>query len=146
MTRKEKVESAAWERSRTVDRKMRVLTMHFFVHLHGFLGSHSLFGLDDNRLLEWNAVQMLQPTAPALSFVRASLSHEVVQPLHVEQPAAQIFRLIGLDGQENAVRSLPIPGDAGSALNKRRLLVYRVEAPQLGSVHNSSMKKRLPSS
>lgn len=70
------------------------------------------------------------------------LSHEVVRPLHIEQPAVDLQKVIELNDEEKAVCLLATSADGRLSLGDHRAPVYRNEAPQLGSVHSSSAEKR----
>lgn len=63
----------------------------------------------------------------------ALLSREVVQPLHVKQPAVGFFRVIQLDDKESAKRPSETYPDVGFSLYAHHPLVYRAETLRLGS-------------
>lgn len=66
---------------------MGLLTLQFSSHLNALRGNSSLYTLDNDKRLEWNAGKQPQLTASALSPVFSSRSRKYVQPLHKEQPA-----------------------------------------------------------
>lgn len=49
---KENADKAAWKRSRSGNNAMRLLTLDFFKHLHGFLRNSTLYAREDGRLFE----------------------------------------------------------------------------------------------
>lgn len=86
-------------------------------------------------------IKQLQFTSLAFSLVFASLSENVVQPLHVEQSAVEHPKIIKPDHGENAVRSPAASADVKLSLQDHQPIVYTAEAPRLGSVHGSSVEK-----
>lgn len=54
---------------------MRLLTSQFFRHLRALLSNNSLYALDDDRIVKWNALRPTQFNSPAFSFMLALLSH-----------------------------------------------------------------------
>lgn len=54
--------------------------------------------------------------------------------------------MVELDDDGNDVRPLVVSADVGYSLENHQPLVYKAGAPQSGSVHSSSLKKRNPSS
>lgn len=135
---------AAQKRSVAVYHAMRLLTLELFSYLHNMLCNNSFYNLDNDKLLSWNAVKLPQSTAPALSFVFASLSDEAVQPLYKRAPAGKRTVVIELDNEKN-VRSpaATAAGEDPCAENHRRF-VYRAEAPPSSFVHSFPAKKRKP--
>lgn len=77
------MDRAAWERFGAVDYAMLLFTLRFLSHLHALLGTNSLYTLDGDKLLEWDAIEQLRLTTPALSLLFASLLYEFVQPLRI---------------------------------------------------------------
>lgn len=80
----------------------------------------------------------------ALRLVFPLLTHKVVQPLFIKQPAETRPAVEELDEEENAVRSTANSAEIGAPLENFRLLVYRTEPCQLGSVHSFFVNKRNP--
>lgn len=142
MRAEEKAEKAVRERSGAVDYAMCPLNSQFFSHLHALLGSVNLYSLDDEELLERNAVRRLQFTAPTFSLVLAVLLPELFQALHIEQPAVKRRRVIKLDDKGNAVRPPKTLADAELYLENHKPLVYRAEARLLCSLLSFYTKKR----
>lgn len=62
---------------------MRLLTLEFCKHLHGFLGNSTLDAVEDEKIFEWSAVQQLCFSAPALALVFATFGDETVLSLQV---------------------------------------------------------------
>lgn len=90
----------------------------------------------------WNrSLRKFQLTAPALVLVLTLLSHDTVQLPHIEQPAADRPRVIELDSEENSARSPATSARLGHSLEELWPVMWRAEAPRLGSVHNSFVKK-----
>lgn len=74
VTTQKKVKNAAWERSGNADHAMRLLTFQFFSYGHALLGTIRLYTVDNDTLLEVEAVKQLQCTAPPLLSVFACCS------------------------------------------------------------------------
>lgn len=79
-------------------------------------------------------------SARTLPLVFALLMHEVVQSLRIERTAMERPRMIELDDEGNTILLPATSADAGPSLKGHRPLVYRAEAPRLGSVHSFSLK------
>lgn len=78
--------------------------------------------------------------------MHASLSHEIVQPLHVETLGLKSPRVVELDDERNAVRFPLTSADYELSMEERRPLVNTGQASQLGSVHSGVVEKRTASS
>lgn len=142
----EDVVKAMRKRSAAVHHAMRLLTLELFSHLPAFLGNNGLYILDNDRLVKWSEVKKLQFPAPASSLVLALLFYEVVQSLHIDRPAVEPLRVKELSNKEHAVRPPSASADVGPFLEDQQPLKHRTKVTQLGSVHNSFVKKRKPSS
>lgn len=93
----------------------------------------------------------MQPDGFSLSLcvsllVFSLLPREVVEPLHVERPEMECRRVIKLADEENDVRPPATSADPCLSLEEYGALVYKGEAPPLGCVHISLVKKGKPSS
>lgn len=55
----EEVSKDAWQRSRTVDRVMRLLALQVSSHLHAFFGNDSQHTPNDDKLIEGSADKQL---------------------------------------------------------------------------------------
>lgn len=53
-------DKAEWERFLAADYAMRLLTSQLCSHLFAVLANYGLFALDDDKLLDWEAVEELQ--------------------------------------------------------------------------------------
>lgn len=80
------VREPARERSVAMQHAKRLLTSQCFSYLLALLASSTLYTLNDDKLLAWNAVNQLQFTATAFPFDFASLSAEAVHPLQIKTP------------------------------------------------------------
>lgn len=138
----ENVGKAAWVRSGAVDPGMRLLTSQLFDHLHALLDNNSFYTFEDDKLLERIAVEPLQFTDSAFRLVFSLLSHAAVEPLSADRSAVEHPMVIELDDKVNGVRVSATLAYAGPFSENHRPLVYRAEAPWLGSLHSSSVKKR----
>lgn len=74
------------------------------------------------------------------------LSHEVLKPLitYIERPAVECGKVVELDDEGNGAHLSATSADAVLSLDECLPLVCRAEAPRIGSVHSSSVKKRKP--
>lgn len=52
-----KYDKAVWERPGHADHAMHLLPLEFFQYLHGLLGSNMWYALENNKRLEWSAVE-----------------------------------------------------------------------------------------
>lgn len=75
------VDKAAWKRSESKNHAMRLLTVEFFKYLHALLGSNVLYALENEKLLQWSAVEQFYFTASVLQPVIASSKDGTARPL-----------------------------------------------------------------
>lgn len=78
------------------------------------------------------------------NFVFASLSHEVLQPLHKESFALERPRVRELENEENSLLPNAASAGVGLSLKDHWTLVYIAKTPQLGFVDSFSVMKRNP--
>lgn len=62
---------------------MSLLTMKVFEYLHCLLENNALYVIEDDRLVEWSAVQQFWFTAPALPLMFAALGDEIAHPFQI---------------------------------------------------------------
>lgn len=71
----EEVNKTAYKRSGVVNHTKKLLTLHFFSRPYAFSGSKSLYKLENNNILERDAVSETRAAASGFSLVLASLSY-----------------------------------------------------------------------
>lgn len=104
-------------------------------------GSTGLYTLDDDKLLEWNAVRQPQLTGLVSPVVLVPLSHELAQPLNLEQRAVGCRRVIEHDKGTNAARRPETSAKIGFFTKDHWPLLYRAKAIRPCNVHESLLKK-----
>lgn len=77
VTTEEEADKAAWEHSGALSHAVHLLTLQYFSHVHALPSSRILYTIDNDRLLELDAVKQLQPTASTIPVVSAFVSLEV---------------------------------------------------------------------
>lgn len=141
-----RVDNSAWKRPGAADHATPPSSTQFFSHFTALLGINRLYTRRADKVLKQNAVEQLQFTAPSFSFVVASLCHKVSVPLQIERSAVKGPRMIELNDEGSAARSLATVAEVVLSPEGHRPHVYRAEVSQLGLVLSSSVKKRKPSS
>lgn len=81
------------------------MRLEFLKHLHGLLGNSTLHALENDKLLEWSAVEQFYFTAPALLDLSVTLRDGTGHPVPVEQPARIRTKVVELDDEVNAARA-----------------------------------------
>lgn len=101
------------------------MTSQFFSRPHVQTVEKSLYTLEDNRPLQWNAFRQCQLTAAALSLALALLLHRVTQVLHKEPPAIEFSSVLNLDDEKDAIRVPAKCAQAELRLDDHRPLVSK---------------------
>lgn len=145
MKTEKKLEKPALGRFRAVDHAVLFLLLQLFSHLHALLVTNSLYNLDDDKPLKWNAVKQLQLISTVFCPRFSLLLLEVFQPLHIERSAVDRLKLIDLENDGNIERPPATSANLGLSPGGAQSLTNRAEAPLLGSVHIPFVKNRISS-
>lgn len=108
------------------------------------LCKNSLYTLDDDKLLEWNAVRKFYFIAPPLFSVFALLSDEAIQSQQIKAPGREQSGVIELRNDENALSRPATAAEVEQGPKENRSLVYRARAPRHSSVKSSPAMERSP--
>lgn len=123
-----------------------ILPSQFFSHRRPPSGSNSLYLVDRNKLSQRKAVHQPQVIAPAFTSYFSSLSHKVIQPLHIEPSAVGHLRVIDLEVKGKSVRRPATPAEVIRCLEDHRRLVHRGKDRPPVSVYSPSVMRRTSSS
>lgn len=120
MANSEKTEAivvkAVWKRLAAVSQAMGLLNYQFSSSQQALLDNKGLYRIEDDVLLERNAVKQLQSVASALLSVFASLPDETAQPLQYKMPAGQRQKMIKLNDEKTELSRLMLEAEKSPAL------------------------------
>lgn len=120
---------------------INLLIFLLFSPVDAFFGSKSLRALDNNKVLERDAVQQAQSSTTAPPPVLVLLSHEVSQPLHTEPSAEEHRRVVELSNERSATSPPAKFAEVRLCPKDHLPLLYRAEAPPSAFVDKSSVTK-----